>query len=140
MANRAFQFAMIVSAVLFAVVLVLSVVSLNVDPSHQRLSFGQEFHVSVVAYRSHPRIVFFNDPEGPYGGSITHLAGNPPPYDRRVAFGETAGIYYRYFHWKGGGESWTLSVSMAYPAVVFGILPGAWLFRRARRRWVNSQP
>lgn len=136
MAGRLYRITTLISAILFALVALLALAAHNIDPSSQRLACGQNTLVSVVAYRWHPQIVFFNDPDGPYRGSIIALAGEPYPWDRRQAFGETAGIYYRYFHWKTGGELWTLSVSMLYPAVFFAILPAIWLTKN--RKWLQS--
>jgi hypothetical protein len=133
--HRTLRIATLLSSVGLAATLLLWGAASGIDPSRQRISCGNYFHVSVVASRNviDAKLAFFNDPDGPYRGSILSL-GKDPSLDRKRAFGERAGIYYRYFHWSDGGELWTLMVSLAYPALAFGVLPTFWVFRRSRER------
>jgi hypothetical protein len=53
------------------------------------------------------RLVIFNNAEyGPYLGSTIQFQddkGNVyPRFDRQIAWGDTCGVYYRYFRWPGG--------------------------------------
>lgn len=59
------------------------------------------------------------------------LVGDESAVERR-AFGDTLGIYYRYFRWTVSGATlWTLSVSLVYPLAMFTVLPLVWAWRRA---------
>jgi hypothetical protein len=131
--QRTIRIATILSSFGLIATLLLWAMASGIDPSRQRISCGNYFHVSVVASSRvfDAKLAFFNDPDGPYRGSILSI-GKDPSLDRKRAFGECAGIYYRDFHWSDGRELWTLMVSLAYPALAFGILPTAWAFRRRR--------
>jgi len=80
------------------------------------------------------RLAFFNDSEyGPYRGSIIGMLdedGNvQPPLEQQVGFGDTWGIYYRYFRWSFG-TLWTLAFSLWYLVGVFCVLPLVWLLKQ----------
>lgn len=113
----------------------LAVYSLWMNPWDHRLSVGQHFHVSVWGGDWDIRLVFFNDADyGPYRGSTISVDGNPP-LRRELYFGDTAGVYYRYFG-LAGSALWTLMVSIWYPVALFSILPSWQLLRMSR---VNSE-
>lgn len=89
--------------------------------------------------------MFFNDADyGPYRGSMLGVVddqGNVyPPREEEAYFGDTAGIYYRYFRWPDATLS-TLMVSLWYPAALFTVIPACWWFLRSRRSGkVNPAP
>ncbi len=88
------------------------------------------------------RLVFFNDAEyGPYSGSIIGLVdedGNIyPPLEREQAFGDSWGIYYRYFQ-RSGSTLWTLTVTLWYPIAVFAIMPFVSLMCSTVRRRASN--
>ena len=133
--QRTIRIATILSSFGLIATLLLWAVASGADPSRQRISCGNYFHVSVVASSRvfDAKLAFFNDSDGPYRGSILSI-GKDPTLDRKKGFGDSAGIYYRYFHWSDGGELWTLMVSLAYPALALAILPSFWVCRRWRTR------
>lgn len=147
MARRVVMIATWVCGVMLVFSLALAVSSIWINPQAHHLSLTQKCHVSVM-WRGglDSRISFFNNSDyGPYRGSIVGLVdeqGNVyPPMIREARFGDTAGIYYRYFQWSSGSVLWTLNVLIWYPAALFAILP-AWssfrrvrLFRTARSNW-----
>lgn len=130
MSQRLFRIATWACTVLLALTVAFAVSSHWLNPWSHRLSFGNHFHVSV--FWSHDldiRLVFFNDANyGPYKGSMMSIVG-APPIDEKRAFGDTAGIYYRYFR-DGPDTLWTLMLSIWYPAVLFSLLPGWYGLRR----------
>jgi hypothetical protein len=137
MAHRIFTAAAIGSTALFVFTIFL-LVATACD-----LGFWQNRIVSVPitancrATVQYAHIWFFNDAEyGPYHGSIIAISdgkGNTPTVSL-TGFGETLGIYYRHIRWlRSGGVIWTLAISLAYPLVIFGILPAAWIWFRWRK-------
>jgi hypothetical protein len=127
-------------AILCAVPLTISLLILLVapflDPAENHVSFGRTFHVSAECRKFDSRIVFFNDSEyGPYCGSVIGLSdddGNVyPPLERQLGFGNTWGIYYRYFRWSDA-TLWTLTVSLWYPIVVLSAIVIGIKWRAAR--------
>jgi hypothetical protein len=125
----------LVSAILLGGVFVLLLISSKNNPRDYHLSFCNTFHIGVFD----KRLAFFNNSDyGPYYGSIIGLVddqGNiQPPLERDIGFGETMGIYYRYFHWKDGGVLWTLMISIWYPAILFAVLPILWCIRYSINR------
>jgi len=136
---RASRFVTALSTALCGLAILLFVGGYKLSPWEYRLSFGDSFHVGVWARGGlDSRIVFFNDAEyGPYRGSIIGLVGSNgslyPPLDRDVRFGDTWGVYYRYFQ-RGGGTLWTLMVSLWYPIALFAILPASRLLSPTFRR------
>jgi len=128
MTRRWFNIASLVSGVFVAFTIVLWLATFVVSPWHHYVSFTRNFHVSVwsgVTGDTLGRLVIFNSADyGPYiGSSIVRP-------ERDVEFGDTFGIYYRYFHWPSYGTLWTLMLSLWYPLILFSILPGVWIFRR----------
>lgn len=136
MRHRAYRIALCTSIALLVLVLAISVAGFWIDPWKERVSIGKDLHAAVWNRNDNDvRFVFYNDIEGPYTGSIIQLDGQPP-LDRHFGFGDGAGlpigIYYRYFRYAGlpTSATWTLSFSVWYPIVAFGILPVI-----ALRRW-----
>jgi hypothetical protein len=122
--RRTFNIITLVSAILLGGSLFLLFISCKINPRDSHLSLCDTFHISVFERR----LAFFNSSEyGPYRGSIIGFAdsnGNiQPPLECDIGFGDTMGIYYRYFHWKDGGVLWTLMISLWYPTIVFSVLP-----------------
>ncbi|MCA8988131.1 MAG: hypothetical protein KDA78_10840 [Planctomycetaceae bacterium] len=98
-----------------------------ISPLDYHFSLSDDFHVGVWSNGPDSRLVFFNDPAyGPYRGSIIGLTdqdGNVyPPLIHEQSFGDSWGIYYRYFQWSDS-TLWTLTVTLWYPIVLFAILP-----------------
>ena len=124
-----------------AITLMLVVASIWTDAYNHHLSLTDELHVGVGMYGGlNPRLVIFNNDEyGPYRGSIiafTDSQGNTigGPIDERY-FGDTAGIYYRWFLWPKG-PLWTLMISLWYPATFFSVLPSiSWIRRQGRGQY-----
>ena len=117
----------IVSLLGLVACLVLAVVGSSVeDVRVQRLRLSQSFYVGVANWV----LFFYNQPEGPYLGSIITLEdgqGDEHPHiEREVGF-NTFGICYRYFRWPGT-TWWTLRVGIPYLMAFFSVLP---LFQRS---------
>ena len=117
MTRRAFRIAVVVSTVLLSLTLLLFVAGFWLDPSDHRLSLGPRFHVGVWGRGGgwDTRLVLFNTQDGPYRGSIIGFVDEhgelQPPLERKVCFGDTAGIYYRYFRWSDRAV-WSLMISL----------------------------
>ncbi|QDV52245.1 hypothetical protein Enr17x_43050 [Gimesia fumaroli] len=126
MENRKFNIACLISTILMVCTVMLCLAKPVLNPWKHRVSFGHDFHVSVWDCR----IAFFNDAEyGPYRGSLIKI-DNEPKFDREIYWGDSWGIYYRYFRWQDGTTLWTLMVSLLYPFLLFIILPAVWFRRR----------
>ncbi|MGO8746191.1 MAG: hypothetical protein ACLQNE_09395 [Thermoguttaceae bacterium] len=123
MSRRIFNTLSLISAIFLACTVVSWVWSFWANPQKESLSFSRSFHVGVFG----GRVEFFSDKDyGPYHGSIISLDGGPKFAERR-GFGDTLGIYYRLFRWADSGAVlWTLSVSLAYPLILFAVLPAIW--------------
>ena len=141
MTRKAVPFACATSFVLCGVSAVLFVVSFAMHPKDDRVSFTDEFHVSL----SDGRVFFFSDSDmGPYCGGIIQLSDGsgdtPSPFEREVTWGDSLGVYYRYFRDTDPTipTLWTLAVSLLWPVGIFGwpsvfCLCLCWLRRRDRR-------
>ena len=131
MSHRLFSVLPLISATLLACTAILWPWSFWTDPRRDCLSFSDDFHGAV----QYGRVSFFNVKEyGPYHGSIISL-GDGREFAEQRGFGDTAGIYYRYFRWADSGAVlWTLSVSLAYPLVGFAVLPLVWAWKRSLSR------
>lgn len=119
-----------VSATLLVITVVLWAISYWVkDPRRQHITLGPNFHVTVndgVGGEAVGRLVLFNDSSyGPYRGSMMWV-DKPPQNAIEHHFGDTAGIYFRYFK-TNQGVLWTLMVSFWYPLILFAIAPAIWL-------------
>jgi len=133
MSRWVLKMATVLSTVLLAVAMLLFLAGYVFSPWEQYLSFGGDFHIGVCARGLDSRIVFFNDAEyGPYRGSIIGIVGADgnvyPPLERQRAFGDSWGIYYRYFQWSDS-TLWTLTVTLWYPIGLFAIIPMIRLLR-----------
>lgn len=118
----------IVERVAFALsgfMLILSAATFMLDPWNHRVSLGSQFHVGVWRMRGDTlgRIMFFSDADyGPYRGSLIGLINGDDivsPFDRRVAWGDSCGVYYRWFHRPDGTTLWTMALSLWYPLMAF---------------------
>jgi hypothetical protein len=141
MAHQALIIATWICTAMLGLTLALPVAAIWINPWDHHLSLTSRFHVGVRGPGWNTRLVFFNDADyGPYRGSIIGVVddqGNTyPPLERAVYFGDTAGVYYRYFRWTDS-SLWTLMVLIWYPAALFAILPAWSWFRRVRRHLTN---
>lgn len=141
MAMKAVQFVCVVSFVLCGITILLFALSFVLNPWDHRISFTDDFHVGLMQ----GQVVFFSDAEpGPYLGSIIGIVdenGNVyPPLEREIGWGETLGVYFRYFRWTDSDSTlWTLTVSLWWPLTIFG-LPSAFpLCLRWRSRVASRQ-
>src|SRR5262245_36415739 len=83
------------------------------DPRKSFLSLSSNCHTGILGQGTDARFTIFNDLSyGPYCGSIITVK----PRDYR-AFGEVAGIYYRYFRWSDGTTLWTFTFRPLYPLI-----------------------
>ncbi len=116
----------VASAVLAGCTIIIWAVSFCVEPQDCNIPISGEFFIAA----SDGRIHFYSHRIGPYRGSSLSEADGLP--DAR-GFGDTCGIYYRYFRWaRSGNVLWTLSVSLTYPLILFSVLPAVWLWLRRR--------
>jgi hypothetical protein len=132
-ANRLFNIAAAVSAIVLCLVIVAWFAAGAVNPRKHFVSLSSSCHLSVNARGADARVQVFNDSSyGPYGGSIIGLAGDSTG-PTASGVGDVAGIYYRMIRWPNGTSLWTLSLSLAYPLLLALPLPVVWLIRRSRR-------
>ena len=138
MIRRIFNTLSLISAILLACTVILWAWSFLDQPRKDCLSFSGDFHVRLLRWPHD----FFSDKDGPYHGSIIALSSPKKPVERifskQQGFGDTLGIYYRYFRWADSGAVlWTLSVSLFYPMIVFAVLPAIslWSWRRRVTRF-----
>jgi hypothetical protein len=124
---KAVRIAVSASAVLLVITLAVVIAGIWANPWDHAISFNQDFYIAVWNRGFDSRLVFFNDREyGPYRGSIIALVDSAKPrspFERELRFGDTWGIYYRYFRWPNGQVLWTLMMSLWYPVAIFAILP-----------------
>ena len=140
MPRRFFSVASFASAVLAGGTLVLWLATFVTNPWDHHVSLTNRIHIGVWGGPGGDtlgRLVIFNDAEyGPYRGSIIQLGdgkGNLyPRFDRELVWGDSFGVYYRYFRWPDGRTLWTLMVSLWYPLLLFAVLPVVWVFRQKR--------
>lgn len=129
MACRALRIATWISTGCLGFTLVLAIASAWINPWDHHLSISEDFHIGVWGRGWDVRLVFFNDRNyGPYRGSVISLDGFPV-MQQELGFGDTAGIYLRYFHWSHE-TLWTFMLLIWYPTVMFAILPVWQLLRR----------
>jgi len=130
------------SAILLAMVVVAFVAGYSFTAWDYSILIGDATNVGLWSRGLDSRLALFNDKEyGPYCGSIIGIVGPDgktyPPLRHEEYFGDSWGVYYRYFQWYDGYELWTLMISLWYPLVLFGIMPIGWAiynFSRRRRR------
>jgi hypothetical protein len=136
MIRRIFNALSLISAIFLTCTIILWAWSFWTDPRKECLSFSENFHVAV----ENGRVSFFNVKDyGPYHGSVISLSsGEETAYSsfaERRGFGDTLGIYYRYFRWADSGIIlWTLSVTLLYPMIVLAVLPTIWAWKRWRAK------
>lgn len=126
---RTLKIASMISTLMLAASVLLFLVGYFVSPWDHHFSLSDEIHVGGCARGLDSRIVFFNNTEyGPYRGIITGLADADgdlyPPLVKEESFGDSWGIYYRYFQWSDS-ILWTLMVTLWYPIALFAIMPVA---------------
>jgi hypothetical protein len=131
----------VVSLICLGVVVLLLATSPVLDPWEKHISITDGFHVGVWKNGWDAQLVFFdNATYGPYRGSIidcpwTDAEGNVHSLlSQKVAFGDTWGIYYRYFRWPDNRTLWTLAVSLWYFLPVCSTLPLVSMIRKRRAR------
>lgn len=92
------------------------------------ISLGSELHVAVASNWG-GNLVFFNQAV-PYTGSLVSIAGDKSVVER----GWTGyGIYFRSIEHTNKDQTWwTLMVSLWYPVIIFGILPGLFVVQKLR--------
>ena len=134
MARRAFLVVTMISTAMLVITVLLFIAGWVISPWDQFLSFSDDFHVGVLGRGIDARIVCFSDSDyGPYQGSIIGVVDADgslyPPLKSEYAFGDSWGIYYRYFEWSDS-ILWTLTVTLWYPIVIFAIMPLVELTRR----------
>jgi hypothetical protein len=142
------KFLQVACGIGLAVTLMLAVSTFWINAYDHHLSLTDEFHVGVGIYSPsfHPRLVVFNNTDyGPYRGSLIGLSDGQGgivggPLQMRY-FGDTAGIYYRWFLWPEG-TIWTLMISLWYPIAFFSAALALCRMRLARqaRSDSNSRP
>jgi hypothetical protein len=135
MIRRIFNTLSLISAILLACTVLLWVWSFWADSRNDFLSFSDNFHVGLFD----GRIDFFSDKHGPYHGSVISLSSGEgaafPAFAERRGFGDTLGIYYRYFRWADSGiVLWTFSATLLYPMILFSFLPLCWAWKRRRAK------
>lgn len=121
MAAKVIRLASVASCILCGVSLVLFALSFVFNPWDHRISFSEDFHLGL--WRG--CVVLFNDSKyGPYRGSIIGLADTDgdvfPPLEREIKWGDSLGVYFRYFRWTDA-TLWTLMVSLLWPLAIFGL-------------------
>lgn len=120
-----YALALAASTLMLAVTLVLWFVAFRIDHRKTFVRLGPATYVTLLARGLDCRIAVFNDPTaGLYQGSIISFVDGEEP--KTTAFGDTGGIYYRNFQWPDREMS-TLTVSLLYGLIVFGILPASYL-------------
>ena len=143
MVRKIFSIASLISTILLGCTMLLWLGAFFVTPWDCSLSVTRDFHIGILGgfgFEGMPlgAVVFFSDKEsGPYHGSILALDTVPL---REVGWGPEYGIYYRHFRWLDSGKIlWTLMVSLAYPLLLFSIMPAVWLWRRKRNAQVRTE-
>jgi hypothetical protein len=126
--------------VLLGATILLMVVGYAITPWDHYLTLSENIHCSVWNRGLDSRLVVFNNTSyGPYRGSIIKINGKAyPPLVRENAFGDSLGIYYRYFEWSKG-KLWTLMVSLWYPLVAFAIIQALQIVRHMRNRAARTE-
>lgn len=104
------------------------------DWEYRLVSVGSTFHLALTTFGQDwlPRFAFYSDLDyGPYRGSIISLA--PLTSTPQFHFGDTLGIYVRYWRFPTGAF-WTVAVSAWYPIAVLVAVPAVALTRRLCQR------
>jgi hypothetical protein len=127
MPRRAVKLISLLSSCLLAVSILLLLCCGIFSDGAQCVSFNDSFHVRLICQGFDARIAFFSDAEyGPYRGSLIGLQDSDgmlePPLESQIVFGDSWGIYYRYFQWSDS-RLWTLTLSLWYPVILFSTIP-----------------
>jgi hypothetical protein len=118
-----------VCGIICLLLIALWIASLWLDKCITLISFGEQFHIAINGFWS-GRLALFNDPDGPYQGSIIGLGGEQID---TIGFGDTLGIYYRHFRWPSGAVLWTLQLSIWHPVASTVLVAGfPWILRSRR--------
>lgn len=124
-----YVFALTACTLTLVLTIVLYLVAFRIDHRKTFVQLGPSTYVTLLAHGLDCRIAVFNDPaSGPYRGSIISFDGGKEP--KTTGFGDTWGIYYRNFQWPDREMS-TLTVSLLYGVIGFGILPASRLLLRS---------
>ena len=130
--------------------LIAAFLTLALNPWDHRVTLTPDFRFGVWSGFSHlnpvlgfscsdPVLVFFNQNEGPYRGSLITVEGDPhPPMVTGVDW-EFPRIYYRRIRWDDS-LTWTLMVSLWYPLILFAIGPLIWGVSRWRHSHATVEP
>ena len=140
MKRRVLKIVAIASGGMLGVTVLLFIAGYVLNPSDHHISLGDSFHVGVSSRGLDSRIVVFNDADyGAYEGSVIDLVDRDgrgdPTLKRKIGWGDSWGVYYRYFQWSDG-TLWTLMISLWYPIALLAIMPAVWFaceFSRSRR-------
>ena len=131
-----------VSLVCLGAVVLLLAASPVLDPWEKHISIMEGFGVGAWRNGWDVQMVFFNDATyGPYRGSLIDFPwvdaeGNVHSLlSQKMEFGDTWGVYYRYFRWPDNRTLWTLAISLWYFLPVCGAVP---LVLIVRKRWTRS--
>ncbi len=148
---RLFNFTTVCCGILFCAILVAWFVTGDVKPEKQHLSLSRDCHVSISEFLGGRRLSFFSYARwGPSLEGIWAVSGkDDPPNETAVYLGGAAGyirdpsirinwfdapgIYFRLRQPTNGQSMWSLSVSLWYPLISSGVLPGVWMARRMGR-------
>lgn len=137
MARRLFNIISLVSAILLGVTLMLSLATHWLSPWKYRISFSSQFHAGLSRargdfYSGLGDLVFFSTKEsGPLFSLITGIVGNDgkvhmaPGLDRDAGW-DLFGVYWRCLYRHDGVRSWTLTIDLIYPFLLFAIAPSVW--------------
>lgn len=128
--------ACLASALFWVFSLIAAFLTLTLNPWDHRVALTPDFRFAVWSGFSgtDPVLVFFNQNEGPYRGSLITVEGDPRPPVVSSFDWEFPRIYYRHIR-RDDSIEWTLMVSLWYPLIVFAIGPVAW----GASRWKCSR-
>lgn len=122
---------------MLALTIILYLVAFQIDHRKTFVQLGPATYVTLLAHGLDCRITVFNDlTAGPYQGSIISIVGGKEP--KTTGFGDAWGIYYRNFQWPDREMS-TLTVSLLYGDIGFGIIPASRLLSRLLAK-TNKRP
>lgn len=130
---RFYKSAVFLSAIIVTCVLLSWIATFFMTGEHW-ITAGADLNITITRRDGNAWLVFFNDARyGPLFSVLTGISNGQGQVisvvDRDVAW-HHFGVYYRYLHRPGAGTFWTLAVSMAYPFVLFAVLPLTWMIRR----------
>jgi len=128
MARRFSKNLMWLLTLLFVSAAGLWAVSWWADPERHSWSLGE--HCYIGAFDG--CLELYSDSFGPYHGGIIALDGQRIPWERHGF--RVCGLYYCFIkRLDTGGVLWTVSVSLWYPMLLFGLLPAICRWKQWRR-------